>query len=271
MTAMVDPVLDRSTAQLRLPMSAADDVLRLALELSLAGNDDRLVAASSGDVGQSLVEAGILDDSGLDPVAAELLDVVNTASLIITVDLTYGDDASTSTIWATPRRAVASSSVDPEAIHYRHVPITQLPQVLAELVVLRSPQFVGDVPISINGPILAKVDVDDTDDAIEQLTSGGLDGDQAVIMLDLQRPNVRRWHMRSTWSTETGPESTELRGLDAGPSGQWLIASTAPEMERGQLTFTPQGHGEVMSAFRSVLPRNWLGRPLNPPPSEEQP
>lgn len=261
----VSPVLDRSRAQLRLPAELVDDTLQLALEQSLIRPGDPSTTGSCDATAKALAEAGILEDDGFDPVAFELLETVNNASLIITVELTYGDDASASTIWATPRRAVASGSIDPGAVEYRHAPITQLPQVLADLVVLRSPQFVGDVPISISGPILAGVNPDDPDDAMEQLLSGGLDEDQAVIMLDLQRPTVRRWHMRSVWSTDSGRQSTELRGLDAGPSGQWLIASTAPEMERGQLTYTPQGHGEIMSAFRSVLPRNWLGTPLNRP------
>ncbi len=260
------PLLDRSRAQLRLPIDMMDDVLRLAHDLAMPQvGEEGPVAGLDATTRTQLRAAGVLNGDELDQVAAELLEVVNNASLTITVELTYGDDASVSTIWATPRRAVASGSLDPDAMDYRHVPITQLPQVLAELVVLRSPQFVGDVPISINGPILSKVDPDDGDEAIEQLVDGGLDGDQAVIMLDLQRSNVRRWNLRSVWSTESGRDSTELRGLDAGPSGQWLIASTTADVTRGQLTYTPQGHGEVMSAFRSVLPRNWMGTPLHRP------
>ena len=31
------------------------------------------------------------------------------------------------------------------------------------------------------------------------------------------------------------------------------------------LTFTPQGHGDIMRAIRSVMPKGWVGRPLKNP------
>ncbi len=216
---------------------------------------------------KKLEEQQIMFDGRLDPIAFELLDVVNQASLLVAVDLHYMDDSSVPTVWATPRRAVVSGSIDPNYIEFRSVPVTQLPQVLAELIVLRSPQFIGDAPLSISGQILnkAKKVADDREKAIELLAEGGLDSDQAVLILDLQRPDIRRWRITSTWSTDEGEQSTELRGLDAGPSGQWLVGATGAEEDLGQLTFNPQGHGEVMSAFRSVLPKNWMGTPLNRP------
>ena len=261
------PILDRSRAQLRLPSDMVSETLRIAHVQSIPDvGPDSAPEAPGRETIERLEASGILTDGALDDVAFELLDVVNQASLVVAVDLRYGDDTSVPTVWSTPRRAVVSSSLDPAFVEFRPVPVTQLPQVLAELIVLRSPRFIGDVPISISADILTKAqEAEDRDTAMHLLTDGGLDADQAVLMLDLQRSDVRRWKISSTWSTDAGQEGAELRGLDAGPSGQWLLGTTGDEGEQGQLTFTPQGHGEVMSAFRSVLPKNWMGTPLNRP------
>ncbi len=258
-------ILDRSRAQLRLPSEIVSEALRIAHVQSIPDVDRDATAERPSEQTIAKLEAGgILEDGQLDPVAFELLDVVNQASLLVAVDLRYMDDTSVPTVWSTPRQAVISSSLDPSYMEFRPVPVTQLPQVLGELIVLRSPRFVGDVPISISGQILARAEkLEDRDEAVEVLTEGGLDADQAVLMLDIQRQDVRRWKISSTWSTDEGQESAELRGVDAGPSGQWLMGSTGTDDDPGQLTFIPQGHGEVMSSFRSVLPRNWMGTPLN--------
>lgn len=263
------PLLDRSRAQLRLPSDLVSEGLRIAHIQSIPDVDIDLVAtAPSPEAIERLEEGGILVENKLDEVAFELLDIVNQASLMVAVDLRYLSDSSVPTLWATPRYAVVSSSIDPNFVEFRPVPVSQLPQVLAQLVVLRSPRFVGDVPISINSAILSEAEqAPDRDAALALLTEGGLDADQAILVLDLQRQDVRRWRISSTWSTDEGTESADLRGIDAGPSGQWLVAMTEPSAGSGQMTFTPQGHGEVMSAFRSVLPKNWTGTPINRPPT----
>ncbi len=265
--AQGSPILDRSRAQLRLPSDMVSETLRIAHVQSIPDvNPDSAPEPPGRETTERLEASGILTNAALDEVAFELLDVVNQASLVVAVDLRYGEDTSVPTVWSTPRRAVVSSSLDPAFVEFRPVPVTQLPQVLAELIVLRSPRFIGDVPISISANTLTTAEqAEDRDTAIHLLTEGGLDADQAVLMLDLQRPDVRRWKISATWSTDEGQQGAELRGLDAGPSGQWLLGSAEGEGEQGHMTFTPQGHGEVMSAFRSVLPKNWMGTPLNRP------
>lgn len=261
-------ILDRSRAQLRLPSDMVSETLRMAHVQSIPDVDrDASSERPSPETIARLEAGGILSDGTLDPVAFELLDVVNQASLVVAVDLRFKDDSSVPTVWSTPRRAVISSSLDPSYMEFRPVPVTQLPQVLGELIVLRTPEFIGDVPISISGQILSRAEtlIDDREAAMNELVEGGLDLDQAVLMLDLQRPDVRRWKIGSTWSTDDGQQGAELRGLDAGPSGQWLIGTTGSEENEGQVTFNPLGHGEIMSAFRSVLPKNWMGTPLNRP------
>ena len=252
---------------MRIPADLLTESLRIAhLQTIPDLGSDSLSASPSSEVVQRLEP--ILVEGRLDPVALDLLKIVNQASLMVAIDLSYLSDSSVPTIWATPREAVVSNSLDPDSIELRPVPVSQLPQVLAQLIVLRSPGFVGDVPISVDRATLAEATaMDSREAAIAVLTEGGLDADQAVLLLDLQRPDVRRWRISSTWSTEQGQEMAELQGLDAGPSGQWLMAVIDPDEANAQIDYSPQGHGEVMSAFRSVLPRNWMGTPLNRPPS----
>jgi hypothetical protein len=208
--------------------------------------------------------AGVVDGGQLDPIATDLLQVVNQASLMVAVDLSYGEDSSAATIWATPRQAVSSHSIDPTQVELELVPVSQLPQVLAQLIVLQSPSFVADGPMSVGVQTLSEaLGRTSRDEAIEVLAQDGLDRTQSLLLLDLQLPHVRRWRISSSWSTEDGPDEAELRGLDAGQHGQWLETTTAGQGEgQGLRTYTPLGHGETMSALRTVLPRNWMGTPL---------
>jgi hypothetical protein len=202
--------------------------------------------------------APILHGSRLDPVAAGLLEVVDQASLRVTIDLTCRSDTSLQTVWATPRAAVSSSSFDPRWEELRPVPVSQLPQVLSQMLVLQSPRFVADRALTVSSALLGEAAAaGEWDAAIDTLCEAGIERDEASLLIELQRPEVRRWRVTSTWSTEAGSSTSELQGVDAGPAGQWLIGAAS-----GGLIYTPQGHGEVMSAFRSVLPRNWTGTPL---------
>ncbi len=261
------PVLDRSRAHLRIPADLVSDSLRLAHIQSVPnpGTDPQRLLPEAHIV-ERLQRGGMMVDGRVDPVAAELLDVVNHASLMVAVDLSFGADSSAPTVLATPRGAVVSSSLDPSFVEFRPVQVAALPQVLSELIVLRSPRFVGDAPISVASDILASAieQVDNYDVAIKTLMDGGLEADQAVLVIEFHNADVRRWRITSTWSTDDGPRMAEMQGLDGGDNGQWMIATTGNG--DAQTTFTPQGHGEVMSAFRGVLPRNWLGRPLSRPP-----
>lgn len=260
------PVLERSGARLRIPTEMLSECLRMAHEISLSDPEGEPTLRPAEDsIMKRLEAADILVDGRLDPVAAEILGVINKASLIITVDLRYGIDTSTPMIWATPRLAVVGSSADTNFADFRPVDVSALPNALGDLVVLRSPRFVGEAPISIATEVLNKITTGDGSNALAGLQEGGLDDEQAHRVLRFLNGATRHWEIVSTWATEEGQESAELHGLDAGPDGQWLRASTGGEGP-GQVTYTPQGHGEVMKAFRSVMPRNWLGTPLNRPP-----
>lgn len=263
-TAMI---LDRSRCQLRLPSNLVTESLRFAHALKYSRNGIDGTGAADSELVTQLRAAGIIVGDELDPLAADLLRVANQASLIVNVELRYGADASSSTVWATPRQAVVSSSLDPAFAEFRPVDVMQLPYVLSELMVARPPQGVGEAPISVATQAVAEAEavLDDPDRAAQILVDAGLSSEQAQRVLDFQDAYVRRWRVNSTWSTDDGQESSELRGIDGGENGQWLVAMTGTREDRGQLTFTPQGHGDVMRALRSILPRSWVGTPLKNP------
>jgi hypothetical protein len=265
---LATPMFDRSRALLRLPTNLVTDTLDLAHVQSMPAVAGGVPEPQLPEAIEKLEAAGIMTGGVIDPVAQQLLEVVNQASLIVTIRLTYGEDASTSTIWATPRMAVMSSTLGEGHVDYQPVSVSQLPQTLAQLIVLQSPRFVGDVLLELDASLLEQVTEtrEDVEAAAQLLTDAGLDSDQAILLVDLQRSDTRRWRITSQWSTEDGPLEAEMVGVDGGASGQWLItAEQPPDAEQTRVLYTPQGHGEVMSGFRGVLPKNWLGTPLNPP------
>ncbi len=264
-------IFDRSRSQLRVPEALVNECLRFtqALSLSLSVGDSKSagadkVRADNSELVKRLRAARVIVDDQLDPMAEELLTVCSQASLIIKVNLSYAAESSTSTVWATPRQAVVSSSIDPHYAEFRPVDVAQLPLVLGDLMVLRRPRFVGQSPVSVGTKAVAEAETQlgDADKALGTLVEAGLSPEQAQLIIDFQGANVRRWRVSSSWSTDEGTEASELRGLDAGPSGQWLVAMTGNRDEPGQMTFTPQGSGDVVRALRSVLPRSWVGTPL---------
>lgn len=261
---------DRSRAQLRVPAPFVPESLRFAHSLQYVLDRAQKVQASDSKLVHELRSAGVIVNDDLDPIAAELLNVANQASLIIKVQLAYGAESSSSTIWATPRHAVVSAPLDPDVAEFRPIDVYQIPFVLSDLMVARSPKFVGEAPISVSTRAVARAEeqLDDQGEAMSTLVEAGLSNEQAERVLAFQAANVRRWRVSSTWSTDNGQDSSELRGLDADEHGQWLVAMTGSREEKGQITFTPLGHGDLMRALRSVLPRSWIGTPLNKQPTE---
>ncbi|MEM7324706.1 MAG: hypothetical protein AAF531_16580 [Actinomycetota bacterium] len=262
------PQLDRSRSILRLPAELVEPALDLAHIQAMPDVAGGLPEPQFPDANSRLEAAGIVTDDRVDPVAQKLLEVVNQASLIVTAELSYGSDTSTSTIWATPRQAVLSGSLTDDYVDYQPVSVSQLPQALAQLIVLQSPRFVGDVLLELDESLLEEVQAirEDQDGAARLLVDAGLEAEQAALLVELQQPDARRWTITSRWSTEDGPLDAQMIGVDGVESGQWLLTrEEASETEQARVLYTPQGHGEIMSGFRGILPKNWLGTPLNPP------
>ena len=263
----VTPRLDRSRSRLRLPADIVDTARLLAVHQSMPAVDGGAPSLPDDGTVDQLTAAQIMADGVLDPMAHQMLQVVNNASLIVTVELTYGDDQSQSTVWATPRHAVMSSTLEPDHVDYQPVSVASLPQTLAQLIVLQSPRFVGDVLLEIDTSLLDQVRAlrDDPDDAAALLIEAGLNEHQAVLLVDLQGVDLRRWRIDSRWSTEEGPMEASMSGIDGADSGHWLVGAAEPSEGGDRVLYSPQGHGEVMSSFRQLLPKAWLGTPLDAP------
>ncbi len=261
---------DRSQSRLRMPTAMVAETLRIVNNLSFPDTTIERIENLDQTVVDVLIDNDVLVDDGIDPMAEAMLSVVNQASLMISLDLHYGSDTSHRTIWATPRQAVVSNEVEANLVELQPADVGQLPFVLHQMMLAGSPRFVGPAPISIATEAVVKseklVAQGQADEATSALTEAGLSEEQARIVLSFEPSQVRRWRIASAWSTDSGQESRELRGIDADTNGQWLVAMTGSRGEdRGQITFTPQGHGDIMRSLRAVLPRVWLGRPLSPP------
>ena len=250
------PVLDRSRSRLRLPAELLPEALRQASKEGLASP----IATVRLETG------GIIVDGELDPLAEVMLQVIAAASMMVAVDVQAHRDTSLTTIWATPNRAVLTSSLDLELVDIKPVRLARLPEILSDIILLRPPESTGEAPIVVSTATMAAADAvrADPDEARHALIEAGLGPDEIELVLAFQSPATRRWRISSTWAIEAGQQMAELRGLDAGAAGQWSIEMTGDRHGDGKLTFTPQGDGDVMGSLRQILPRRWVGRPLNP-------
>ncbi|MGF1599829.1 MAG: ESX secretion-associated protein EspG [Acidimicrobiales bacterium] len=246
-------MIDRSRSQLRLPVDIVSEALRQASGQGLASP----LAAVRLETG------GLMSDGELDPQAADLLRVIAAASLVVAVDVQFRTDQSLTTIWATPSHAVVTSSLDPGLVDVAAIRLTRLPETLSDVILLGRPAPSESRPVTV--PISMLGIVEDTGDPVtgrEALTAAGIAPDAVERLLVFGSPTTRRWRISSTWATDEGPRTAELRGLDAFEQGQWLMELSGHRAGT-EMVFTPQGDGDVLRALRGVLPRHWVGTALN--------
>jgi hypothetical protein len=212
---------------------------------------------------------GVIVDGRLDPSATTMLKVISGASLVVAIDVQLQGDSSLTTIWATPSRAVITSSLEPDLVDIQPVRLARIPETLSDIILLQQPQATAEAPVSVSTMVMAAADTqrDDPARARATLAAAGLTELEVERVLAFQSPATRRWRISSTWATQDGQRMAELRGLDAGLNGQWLIEMTGQRDGPGQMTFLPQGDGDVLRALRAVLPRQWVGTALNPQPA----
>jgi len=256
MSSQLIPILDRSRSRLRIP----DSLLPEALE-QISG---RRLASPVAVV--RMESGGIMTDGDLDPLVTAMLKVIDTASLVVSVHVMAHSDTSLTTIHATPQRAVVTSSLDPELIDIIPLRITRMPEALSDMILVRRPESVGSRPIRVSASDVARAEqLRKTPDMARAVLEGaGLDEEAIGVMLALQNPGTRQWRISSTWATgEDESNTAELRGIDAGPAGQWLLDGSIEQADN-TLTFTPQGDGEVLRSLRRILPQFWVGTPLKP-------
>lgn len=253
------PALDRSRDRLRLPVDLLPELLRQA-----SGE-----GAPNDEATERLETGGVVVGDVLDPLAERMLGVIARASLMVAIDVQRAGDSSVTTIWATPHQAVVTSSVRSDEVDVEPVRMTGLASRIADVILLGPPVLVDRPPLAISTLVISEVDRrrGRPDDVRRVLGRAGFGDDVADLLLAFGAPATRRWRISSTWATESGPRIATLRGLDAAESGQWLVEVDGHRNRPGVMRFTPQGDGQVLGALRSVLPRSWVGRALNPPKS----
>ena len=250
------PIFDRSRSRLRIPIAILPEALRQANGEGLASP----VATVKLETG------GVIVDGELHPSAVDMLQVIASASMMVAVDVQYDGDSSVTTIWATPSRAVVTSTLDAELVDIEPVRVARLPETLSDVILLGRPETTATQPIRASALTIANAERfgDSIDRARRALEAGGVHGDDIERLLAFQAPTTRRWRISSTWASDTGQRMAELRGLDAGPHGQWLMELQGETDRDSELVFTPQGDGAILRALRGVLPRYWVGTALNP-------
>jgi len=257
----VIPILDRSRSRLRIPREILPEAIRQASREGLASP----LATVRMETG------GIIADGRLDPIVAAMLNVIAEASLMLTIEVELEGDVSETTIWATPARAVITSSLDPELVDVAPVRLPRLPETLTDVIMLRPPDAVAAHPVTVEAGAFRRAEEarHRPEAARAALAEAGLGDDDVDLLLALRAPSTRRWQVTSTWATDDGREVARLTGFDAGARGQWLVEVTADaDGNESSLTFAPQGDGDTLRALRDVLPRRWIGTPLTPRPTK---
>lgn len=254
MSSQLIPILDRSRSRLRIPENLLPEALEQVGGRRLA-SPVAVVRMESG---------GIMAAGELDPLVTAMLKVIDAASLVVSVHVMAQGDTSLTTIHSTPQRAVVTSSLDPDLVDVSPLRITRMPEALSDIILVRQPESVGSRPIRVPANHVARAEQlrDAPDMARAVLAGAGLDDEAIAVMLALQNPGTRQWRISSTWAVADNQSDTaELRGVDAGPAGQWLLDGSIEQAD-DTLILTPQGDGEVLRSLRRILPQFWVGTPL---------
>lgn len=252
-------ILDRGRAAMRVPVALLRELV------------DFLAIQGPGQSPQppASFPPNLLSADVLDPVVIDLIKPITNASLKIEIAIRMGDDSSAIAIWATPTNAVLCTRLDSRFFDISGVTVSRLPDVLAETVVLRRPRFTAPTAIAVPSELMTEADRqrEDPAKAREVLESGrdafmnDLTSESIDYLVAFQAATTRRWRISTAWSTDRGYSTAELRGLDAGPYGQWTV-QMAEVNETASMLFTPKGDGEMLAEFREVLPRYWINTAL---------
>lgn len=245
------PIFDRSRSRLRIPIDILPEALRQANGEGLASP----VATVKLETG------GVMANGDLHPSAAQLLQVIASASMMVAVDVQYDGDSSVTTIWATPSRAVVTSTLDAELVDIEPVRVARLPETLSDVILLSRPEVTADHQIVASTLVVANAErfADQPERARRALEAGGICPDDIERLLAFQSPTSRRWRISSTWATDGGQQMAELRGIDAGLHGQWLMEMRGDHTRDSELVFTPQDDGAILRALRGFFRGIGLG------------
>lgn len=114
------PILDRSRSRLRIPANILPEALEQAAGRRLA-SPVAVVRMESGE---------IMVDGEFDPLVTAMLKVIDASSLVVAVNVMAHGDSSLTTIYATPQRAVVTSSLDPDLVDISPLRVARMPETL---------------------------------------------------------------------------------------------------------------------------------------------
>jgi hypothetical protein len=220
-----------------------------------------ILGIHSGDrppPGRSLAElehSGVLHRGLLDPMVIAMVEVMTNPMLVVTIEVTTGNNPRLSTVWSTPRRAVVGQTCDRSRFDLLQVEPELLPFHLAQLTGLAPrprPPFSGTIDLPAATLELAADLIGVEPDLAEaSLIAAGTPAawiDRLLIVLAHQSA---RWTVESVWLGRSGNRSeARLAALDGGSAGYWRIATRAG----GRVAVTASDFDDLIQRLAALLP-----------------
>lgn len=264
-------IWDPNTSAVRIDMEHFDALLWVVYNNSLKSEAQK---SAIQHLKPTQKQIQYIKDSGLDEpdyslnsIAQKNINIINNASLEVCIEIETHLKKSTAYIWATPTRAVKVNTIDGINIDIVPMSTERIPQAVADFIIIDKSVRNINSPIPISAEILKQIqDSTDSEQQSELMKLSKLDETQTKVILAMQGPDVRKWTITSTWSSENGEDSAKISGIDLGKYGQWLEAYTSNQGTPEQYNFTLLTFGDVAKALRSLMPRSWKNDPLQNEP-----
>ena len=247
---MTQPVLDAGRRALTLPRR----LVPVAMLLRTGGPtepDATMTRAIS-----ELERAGISRDGSLHPLAADLLPVVTGPTTVVSTEVTE-DSTAIATIWHHNGKAVVGHPSAHDAFALHSIEPNLLPFHLAQItrIVARpAPSFLGSITVPSEALEIAE-DLWATDPAAATavVAGAGVETQWAKRLVLAHRSRLRTWCATSLWTDlDHSHHDAELRVLDAGPLGYWVV--TNEPAETPTFRFTVATFDGVLERVRALTP-----------------
>mgnify|MGYP001822518915 CR=1 FL=1 len=247
---MTRPVLDAGRRALTLPRRLVP--VAMLLRTGTTGTGD---PAPAGAISE-LERAGISRGGMLHPLAADLLAVVTGPTTVVSTEVTT-DRTDIATIWHRKGRAVLGRPQGPDAFGLHEIEPSLLAFHLAQLTQLRAapePPFLGST--AVRADVLEEAENlwhEDPATAAKLLVAGGTAPQWADRLVLAHRLRLRTWCATSLWTTaDHSHHDAELRVLDAGDLGYWVVANEPAETP--SFRFTVVSVDEVLNRIQALVP-----------------
>ncbi len=204
---------------------------------------------------EELEALGVVAGGRIADDAADIVEVMTDARLVISVDRRTADLPFRSTIWERNGTAVWGRPVNGDVFELRAIDPIQLPLLLAQLTDVGRrplPPFSGALLVRVEPLHAALTSHHDQETAFGILVASGLDplwADRLLIAHDHRRAE---WTISSVWTDPTGTHGVhETTVLDAGPAGFWHLHRTE---DGTTVRYTVGSLESVMRSVRRCVP-----------------